>query len=88
MYTLQRANVVKLTDSEVKRDKYISEGYTLVEEPVEQTEGQPAALPDEGAPVNDSGALTNDGDNAETEQKDGAEACAKGKVKSGDKKGS
>lgn len=84
MYTLQRANVVKLTDSEVKRDKYISGGYTLVEEP----EGKPEALPDEGAPVNDSGALTNDGDNAETEQKDGAEACAKGKVKSGDKKGS
>ena len=82
MYTLQRANVVKLTDSEVKRDKYISEGYTLVGEPVGQTEGQPAAFTDDGAPDN------NDGDNAEKEQKDGAEACAKGKVKSGDKKGS
>lgn len=77
MYKLKRDNVVKLTNSPVKRDSYISEGYTLIEEPEEQ----PAKLPDEGAP-------TNEGDNAETQQKDGAEAVAKGKVKSGDKKGS
>ena len=30
MYTLKRDNVVKLTDSAVKRDKYIAEGYKLV----------------------------------------------------------
>ncbi len=49
MYTLQRDNVVKLTDSTVKRDRYISEGYHLVEDPdegapteAEQPEGTPA----------------------------------------------
>lgn len=40
MYTLQRENVVKLTDSEVKRDKYIAEGFHIVESvPVDDTEG-------------------------------------------------
>lgn len=39
MYTLQRDNVVKLTDSEVKRDKYIAEGYRIVESvPADDTE--------------------------------------------------
>lgn len=30
MYTLQNGNVVKITDSADRRDKYISEGYRLV----------------------------------------------------------
>lgn len=38
MYTLQRDNVVKMTDSEVKRDKYLAEGYHLVEEKTEAEE--------------------------------------------------
>ncbi len=32
MYTLQRDNVVKITDSENSRDKYLSEGFKLVED--------------------------------------------------------
>lgn len=39
MFTLQKDNVVKLTDSEVKRDRYIAAGYQLVEDKPE--EGQP-----------------------------------------------
>ena len=46
MYTLQRYNVVKVTDSEVKRDKYLADGYKLVEEPV-----QPPAAPPEETPA-------------------------------------
>ena len=51
MYTLQRDNVVRLTDSEVKRDKYLSEGFELVEEPAEQPAGNPEENP-EGQPEN------------------------------------
>lgn len=43
MYTLQRDNVVKMTDSEVKRDKYLAEGYHLVGE----------EKPEEGKPEED-----------------------------------
>lgn len=41
MYTLQRDNVVKMTDSEVKRDKYLAEGYHLVVEDNPAAEGEP-----------------------------------------------
>lgn len=59
MYTLQRGNVVKLTDSTVKRDKYIADGFELVEEPAENPaenpdklpEENPDKLPEEGAPA-------------------------------------
>ena len=51
MYTLQRDNVVRLTDSEVKRDKYLAEGFELVEQPAgnpeENPEGQPENKPEE-----------------------------------------
>ncbi len=78
MYTLQRDNVVKLTDSTVKRDRYISEGYHLVEDPVSQSEEHPAALPDEGAPT----------EAEQPEETPAGEAPAKGKVKPGDKRNS
>lgn len=82
MYTLQKDNVVKLTDSEVKRDKYIAAGYNLVVEPVEPTveppEEQPADLPNEGAPA----------ETEPTEDNPAEEAPAKGKVKPGDRKNS
>lgn len=52
MYTLQRGNVVKLTDSTVKRDNYIADGFSLVEEPADNpeklSEQNPEKLPDEG----------------------------------------
>lgn len=73
MFKLKHDNVVKLTDSPVKRDQYISEGYVLVEPPGEQ----PAALPDEGAPAETEPT----GDAPE-------EAPTKGKVKPGDKRNS
>lgn len=40
MYTLQNGNVVKITDSEDKRDKYLAAGFHLVEKvPAADTEG-------------------------------------------------
>ena len=47
MYTLQRYNVVKVTDSEVKRDKYLADGYKLIEEPVQPPEDKPEDKPTE-----------------------------------------
>ena len=57
MYTLQRDNVVRLTDSEVKRDKYLSEGFELIEQPADPLpdnledlpENKPEEIP-EGVP--------------------------------------
>lgn len=46
MYTLQRDNVVKLTDSKVKRDRYISEGYSLVEQPEAAADTEPESIPE------------------------------------------
>lgn len=56
MYTLKRDNVVKLTDSTEKRDRYISEGYKLVEKPVAVTETPPAGdgRPAETPPASDN----------------------------------
>lgn len=40
MYTLQNGNVVKITDSEDKRDKYLAAGFHLVEKvPAVEPEG-------------------------------------------------
>lgn len=40
MYTLQNGNVVKITDSADKRDKYLAAGFHLVEKvPAADTEG-------------------------------------------------
>ena len=74
MFKLKHDNVVKLTDSPVKRDQYISEGYVLVEPPEEQH----ADLPNEGAPA----------ETEPTEDNPAEEAPAKGKVKPGDRKNS
>jgi hypothetical protein len=46
MYTLQRYNVVKKTDSEVKRDKYLSEGFELIEQPAEPLPDNPEGAPE------------------------------------------
>ena len=35
MFALQRLNVVRLVDTESKRDKLLAQGYTLVLEPPE-----------------------------------------------------
>ena len=47
MYTLQRGNVVKLTDSTVKRDKYAADGFMLVDNPAENPEELPEQNPEE-----------------------------------------
>lgn len=40
MFTLQNGNVVKITDSEDKRDKYLAAGFHLVEKvPAVEPEG-------------------------------------------------
>lgn len=41
MYTLQNGNVVKITDSADKRDKYIEAGFHLVEKVPADTENNP-----------------------------------------------
>lgn len=41
MYTLQNGNVVKITDSADKRDKYIAAGFHLVEKAPADTENNP-----------------------------------------------
>lgn len=46
MYTLQRYNVVKKTDSEVKRDKYLAEGFELIEQPAEPLPDKPEDTPE------------------------------------------
>lgn len=47
MFTLQKDNVVKLTTSEVKRDRYIELGYRLIEDSPaeEQSENTPHENP-------------------------------------------
>ncbi|MCI1958840.1 MAG: hypothetical protein LKJ25_04355 [Clostridia bacterium] len=32
MYQLKKFNVIKITDSEAKKDEYLSKGYKLIEE--------------------------------------------------------
>ena len=41
MYTLQNGNVVKITDSADKRDKYIAAGFHLVEKVPADIENNP-----------------------------------------------
>ena len=41
MYTLQNGNVVKITDSADKRDKYLAAGFHLVEKAPADTENNP-----------------------------------------------
>ena len=41
MYTLQNGNVVKITDSADKRDKYIEAGFHLVEKVPADIENNP-----------------------------------------------
>lgn len=54
MFTLQKDNVVKLTDSEVKRDRYIAAGYQLVEDKPESAQADKAEdKPEEGQPESD-----------------------------------
>lgn len=36
MYTLQRDNVIRIADSESKRDTLISKGFVIVDEPIEK----------------------------------------------------
>ena len=60
MFTLQRDNVVKLTDSLEKRDSYIAQGYKLIEKQPE--EPAPAENgTDEGTPAADGGADEDNG---------------------------
>lgn len=51
MFTLQKDNVVKLTTSEVKRDRYIELGYRLIED--NPAEEQPENTPNENLPATD-----------------------------------
>ena len=41
MYTLQNGNVVKITDSADKRDKYLAAGFHLVEKAPADIENNP-----------------------------------------------
>ncbi len=51
MYTLQNGNVVKITDSADKRDKYIAAGFHLVEKaPAADTEDKPEGKSEEKSP--------------------------------------
>ena len=63
MFTLQKDNVVKLTTSEVKRDRYIEQGYRLIEElPAEE---QSEYTPNENPPAADG---TPEVDNPESDK--------------------
>lgn len=58
MFTLQKDNVVKLTTSEVKRDRYIELGYRLIED--NHDEEQSENTPHENPPANgESSAVDN-----------------------------
>ncbi len=40
MYQLKKFNVIKLTDSELKKTEYFSQGYELIEEKQEEPKGK------------------------------------------------
>lgn len=63
MFTLQKDNVVKLTTSEVKRDRYIELGYRLIED--NPAEEQSEYTPNENPPANGESPAV---DNPETDK--------------------